>query len=193
MMPRRARRRIARLLPLLATAAATATAQDAPARSVSPTVRVALQIDSATTARFAARDFDFRVGRSDAAPAPIVELQLVKQAGAYTGTLVSLSASGGRAPTGVVEILDSLAHPVLTLRLSDVAIVSDHLSLSATRANLETQRISQQEALSALTADYQEAQRQLATAEELSKTRGSTKFDLARRAIMRPTCSVAST
>jgi len=58
--------------------------------------------------------------------------------------------------------------------------VSDHLSLSATRASLEQQRISQQEALSALTADQQEAQRQLATLEELGKTRVATRMDVAR-------------
>lgn len=173
-----ATRRVA-LCVALSLAATTATAQDAPRVSLSPIVRVTLQLDSTSTARFDAHGFDLRVSQS-ALPMSGAEIELVKQAGANTGQLMSLSASGGHAPLAVIEVLDSIGTPAVTLRLSDVELVSDHLSLSGSRANLEQQRISQQEALSALTADYQEAQRQLATVEELGKTRGSTRLDVAR-------------
>jgi hypothetical protein len=91
-----------------------------------------------------------------------------------------MSANATHALSAMIEVLDSLGRPEITLRLRDIVVVSDHLSLSAARANLEQQRISQQEALSALTADHQEAQRQLATLEELGKTRVATRLDLAR-------------
>lgn len=155
-----------------------ASAQEPPKVSLSPVVRVTLQIDSASTARFNAHGFDLRVVQSGVPSA--AEIELVKVAGANTGNLVSMSANAGRAPSGVIEVLDSLGRSAVTLRLTDISVVSDHLSLSATRANLEQQRISQQEALSALTADQQEAQRQLATLEELGKTRVATRMDIAR-------------
>ena len=166
-------------LPLaVAAAAAAAAAQDAPRQSLSPVVRVSLQLDSTSTANFDAHGFDLRV--SQAGVPSSAEIQLVKRAGPNTGDLVSMSAGGAHAPSAVIEVLDSLGTPAVTLRLTDVAVVSDQLSLSASRASLEQQRISQQEALSALTADYQEAQRQLATMEELGKTRVATRQDLAR-------------
>jgi hypothetical protein len=157
-----------------------AEAQTATHVSFSTVVRVSLQIDSAASAEFMARNFDLRVARDDASASATSEIQLVKRAGVHTGSLIRLSASGQHATSGVIDVLDSLGHPALTLRLSDVVIVSDHLTLSSARANLEQQRIVQQEALSALTTDYQEAQRELATAEELNKMRGTSRMDLAR-------------
>ena len=153
-------------------------AQELSKVSLSPVVRVTLQLDSGSTARFNAHGFDLRVTQAGA-PAS-AEIELVKVAGTSTGDLVSMSANAARAPSGMIEVLDSLGRSAVTLRLSDISIVSDHLSLSATRASLEQQRISQQEALSALTADQQEAQRQLATLEELGKTRVATRMDVAR-------------
>lgn len=165
-----------RLLPVALGSAAAA--QEAPKVSLSPVVRVTLQLDSSSTARFNAHGFDLRVAPTGiASPA---EIELVKVAGGSTGDLVRMTARATRAPSATIEVLDSLGRPAVTLRLSDIAVVSDHLSLSAARANLEQQRISQQEALSALTADQQEAQRQLATLEELGKTRVATRLDVAR-------------
>ena len=165
-----------RLLPF--ALATTASAQEAAKISLSPVVRVTLQLDSASTARFNAHGFDLRVAQN-ALPTS-AEIELVKVAGASTGDLVRMSAAASHAPSATIEVLDSLGQPAVTLRLTDVAVVSDHLSLSAARANLEQQRISQQEALSALTADQQEAQRQLTTLEELGKTRVATRMELAR-------------
>ena len=158
---------VLRIAPLALSSAAAA--QEAPKISLSPVVRVTLQLDSASTARFNAHGFDLHVAQSGLPSA--AEIQLVKVAGPSTGDLVSLSANAVHAPSAMIEVLDSLGRPAVTLRLRDIAVVSDHVSLSAARANLEQQRISQQEALSALTADHQEAQRQLATLEELGKTR----------------------
>ena len=172
---------VLRLVPLALSSAAgaqAAEAQEVSKVSLSPVVRVTLQLDSASTARFNAHGFDLHVVQSGLPSA--AEIQLVKVAGPSTGDLVSLSANAAHALSGAIEVLDSLGRPAVTLRLRDIVIVSDHLSLSAARANLEQQRISQQEALSALTADHQEAQRQLATLEELGKTRVATRLDLAR-------------
>jgi hypothetical protein len=157
----------------------TSAATQSPAAvvSFSPTVRVTLQIDSGAPAKFTAHGFDLRVA-SDA-PAT-TEVQLVKRAGPFTGVLVALSATGTIAPAGIIEVLDTLGRPTITFRLTDVSIVSDHLSLSAARATTEQLRISQSEALSALTADFQEASRELVTAEALDKTHVNTKLELAR-------------
>jgi hypothetical protein len=105
---------------------------------------------------------------------------LTKQAGAYTGELVRLGARGPRIPSVEIEVLDSLGATSTTVRLRDVAVISDRVTLASSRTALEQQRIAQQEALSALTADQQEAQRQLATTEELGKSRVGTRLDLAR-------------
>jgi len=169
------RRVLIRLLPIVL--GSTAFAQEASKISLSPVVRVTLQLDSASTARFNAHGFDLRVAQNAPTSA---EIELVKVAGPSTGDLVRMSAAAIRAPSATIEVLDSLGRPAVTLRLTDIAVVSDHLSLSAARANLEQQRISQQEALSALTTDQQEAQRQLTTLEELGKTRVATRMEVAR-------------
>jgi hypothetical protein len=174
-------------LVLSLACAAHAQAQDAqrtpaaPAAPLSPLpiVRVTMDLDSGVVAHFDARDFELRVGPGTE-NVPGAELRLVKQAGAHTGDLVRLGATGARAPSATVEVLDSLGIPSTTLRLGGVVVASDRVSLSAARASLEQQRLSQQEALSALNADWQEAQRQLATVEALGKSRIGTRQDLER-------------
>ena len=174
--------RLRSLVPFLALASALRTvahAQEAATPAVSPLVRVTLQVDSGTTARFDARGFEMRVSPAGTGGTG-AEIQLVKQAGAYTGDLVRLSASGARAATAEIEILDSLGTAVTTLHLRDVAVVSDRVTLATSRVALEQQRLAQQEALSTLTAEQREAQRQLATMEELGKSRVGTRLELAR-------------
>lgn len=156
-----------------------AGAQVASRPALAPIVRVSLHIDSASTAQFDARDFDLSAAQATPSGST-AEVRLVKRPGPHTGVLLGLSVNGTHIPNAVIDVLDSLGIPAVTFRLSDVTVMSDHLSLSSGRANLEQQRISQQEALSALTADYHEAERQLATAEELNKTRSTTRVDLAR-------------
>jgi hypothetical protein len=170
--------RVLSLVPL-ALPLAVALAQNSPRIALSPVVHVTLNVDSASTAQFDARGFDFSASQGGALSSA-AEIRLVKRAGPHTGVLLSLSVNGSRIPGAVIDVLDSLGAPAMTFRLNDVAVASDHLSLSAARANLEQQRISQQEALSALTADFQDAQRELATVEELNKTRSTTRVDLAR-------------
>lgn len=174
--------RLRSLVPFLALASALRTvahAQEPATPAVSPLVRVTLQVDSGTTARFDARGFEMRVSPAGTGGTG-AEIQLVKQAGAYTGDLVRLSASGARAATAEIEILDSLGTAVTTLHLRDVAVVSDRVTLATSRVALEQQRLAQQEALSTLTAEQREAQRQLATMEELGKSRVGTRLELAR-------------
>jgi len=173
------RRTLATTLALAAAPGSISHAQEATKPLVSTVVRVAMQLDSITTARFDARGFELRVSPPGAGR-PGAEVQLVKRAGAHTGDLVRLSASGTRAPEARIEILDSLGAVTTTLKLRDVAVVSDQVSLASSRVALEQQHIAQQEALSALTADQQEAQRQLATVEELRKSHVGTPLELAR-------------
>lgn len=166
-------------LALVSTLGAASHAQEATQSLASPIVRVTLQLDSGTTARFDARGFELRVSPAGAGGSG-AEIQLVKPAGPHTGDLVRLTASGARAPGAQIEILDSLGVAATTVQLRDVTVASDQISLATTRVALEQQRLAQQEALSALTADRQEAQRQLATVEELGKSRVGTRLELAR-------------
>jgi hypothetical protein len=168
-----------RALLLLALPLLGVRAQDSQKLPISPVVRVTLYLDTTSTAQFDARGFDLNTSLAGALT-PAAELRLVKRAGAHTGVLLGLSLNGTRIPRAVIDVVDSSTAPAVTFRFSDVSVVSDHLSLSSARANLEQQRISQQEALSALTTDYQEAERQLATIEELNKTHSTTRADLAR-------------
>lgn len=175
------RRTLALSLALVTAPGSISRAQEAAPTLVSPIVRVTLQLDSGTTARFDARAFELRVsaaGRGAAGSG--AEIQLVKPAGPHTGDLVRLSASGARSPMAQIEILDSLGVATTTWQLRDVTIASDQVTLASSRVGLEQQRLSQQEALSTLTAEHQEAQRQLATVEELGKSRVGTRLDLAR-------------
>jgi len=182
------RRTLALALALVTTPGSTSRAQEAAQQAaqqaqplVAPIVRVTLQLDSSTTARFDARGFELRVSSAGGGGTGNgAEIQLVKPAGPHTGDLVRLSASGARSPTAQIEILDSLGVATTTWQLRDVTIASDHVTLASSRVGLEQQRLAQQEALSTLTAEHQEAQRQLATVEELGKSRVGTRLELAR-------------
>ena len=179
------RRTLAISLALATVLGSTSRAQDAVQQAArplaSPVVRVTLQLDSGTVARFDARGFELRVSpaRTGAAGSG-AEIELVKPAGPHTGDLVRLSASGARSPMAQIEILDSLGVATTTWQLRDITVASDRVVLSSSRVALEQQRLAQQEALSTLTAERQEAQRQLATVEELGKSRVGTRLDLAR-------------
>jgi len=71
-----------------------------------------------------------------------------------------------------------LARKYRPQRFSDV-IGQEHVTRTLKNA-LEQQRIAQEAALTQLTTDYQEAQRQLAVAEQLGKSRVTTPQDLSR-------------
>lgn len=138
------------------------------------TAHVSLQVDSAKTLSFSARGFELHLEEGDA------RVELTKNTDAATPDLVRIAKTGALLPEIIVEVFDSAAAPVMRLRLSGATIASERVTLSTTRSFLEQQRIAQQEALSSLNSDYQEAQRQLAMAEELGKTRIATRQDLAR-------------
>ena len=175
------RRTLAISLALATALGSTSRAQEATPPLAPPIVRVTLQLDSGTTAQFNARGFELRVSSAGAGRATSgAEIELVKPAGPHTGDLVRLSASGARSPQAQIEILDSLGVATTTWQLRDITIVSDHIALASSRVALEQQRLAQQEALSTLTAEQQEAQRQLATVEELGKSRVGTRLELAR-------------
>ena len=89
--------------------AVRAESQTATRVSFSTVVRVSLQIDSASTAEFTARNFDLRVARDSTSATS--EIQLVKRAGVHTGSLVRLSASGLHAPSGVIDVLGRVRRP----------------------------------------------------------------------------------
>lgn len=171
------------LLPLRATAQSSCAA----AAGSRPNARVTFDLGNGTTAVFPVRSFTLGVeGPPTAhdslasAPSGSTSVQLVKNAGQYTSEFVRRSAAGEVSPQVLVEVLDSAGTPTLTLRLTNAIISADRVTLSNARAGLDQQRIAQQEALSQLTADYQDAQRELSTTEQLGKTRVSTPLELAR-------------
>ena len=148
-------------------------------------VRMSLPLDSATVIAFDVRTFDLGVAHAAAGSTATTkttstELQLVKVAGPYTDDLLRLGTEGTHLPWATIDVVDSLGRPQTTLHLTDVSVVSDHVSYSGARAALQQQRISLEESLSQLTSEYQEAERDLATAEALGKTRVTTRQDLDR-------------
>lgn len=154
-----------------------------------PNARVTFDLGNGATAVFAARTFTLGVEGSapthdSLAPTPTVlrntEVRLVKNAGPFTGEFVRRSAAGEISQQVLIEVLDSAGTSTLTVRLTNAAISADRVTLSNARAGLDQQRIAQQEALSQLTADYQDAQRELTTTEQLGKTRVSTPLEVAR-------------
>ena len=167
-------------LVALATAlVATAVAGAQAAPRTASMVRVTIQTDADSTARFDADAFELKVSPAGM-PGVNVEMQLVKQAGVHTGSLLAMAGRRIHAPSAVVEVLDSAGAAAMTFHMTDVTVVSQRLTLSSNRVSLEQQSISQQEALSALNADYQEAARQLATNEELNRNHVGTRLELAR-------------
>jgi hypothetical protein len=170
------------LLPALAPnlfAAGVAGAQALPAHPAASVVRVTLQVESDSSVRFEVDGFELKVSPTGL-PGVNAEMQLVKQAGINTGALLAMAGRKLHAPSAMVEVLDSAGVAAMTFRLSDVSVVSQRLTLAGNRASLEQQSISQQEALSSLNADYQEAARQLTTTEELNKSHVGTRLELAR-------------
>ena len=194
------RRRTPSLLPAtLATLvfgiAAGAAAQTTPLRPASlSSVRMSLPLDSATVVGFDVRTFDLGVARDAAGSTATsstsstsstsntanTELQLVKSADPYTNDLLRLSTEGTHLPWATIEVVDSLGAPQTTLHLTDVSVVSDHVAYSGARAALQQQRIALEESLSQLTSEHEAAERDLATAEALGKTRVTTRQDLDR-------------
>ena len=172
-------RRAALGLVSFSVAVHAAGAQSAVQRPASSIVRVTLQVDADSAVHFDVDGFELKVSPS-AMPGVNVEMQLVKQAGANTGALLAMAGRRTRAPSAVVEVLDSAGAAAMTFRLTEVSVVSQRLTLSGNRNSLEQQSIAQQEALSALNADFQEASRQLTTTEELNRSHVGTRLELAR-------------
>lgn len=149
------------------SAASVATAQTASAN-------VTLKIDSVRTLGFSARGFDLRVQDAE------TRVELTRSTDSVTRELVRIAAARAVLPEVVIEVCDSTEATFMRLRLTGVTIESEHVALSTSRSLLEQQRLAQQEALSSLMSDYREAERELAVAEELGKTRITTRQDLAR-------------
>lgn len=181
--------RIATLTLLLAPAAlaaqsaATTPAIPAP-HPLTAGAHVTIDLGNGSQAEFDTRSFELGIsrapGKDDMPVASAPSLHLVKRAGPFTGTLVQTSASGQHLPTVWLTVPDTTGAPAMTITLSDVVIDTDRLVLSSARAALEQQRIAQEGALTQLNTDYQEAQRQLAIAEQLGKSRVTTPQDLSR-------------
>lgn len=170
------------------TAARAQSASASPPPAIAPATvasgaHVTVDLGNGSQAEFDARSFDLTVahsaGSSDTNGA-LPEIHLVKRAGPFTGTLVQATASGQHFATVIVAVPDSVGGPAVTLTLSDAVLSTDRLVLTNARESLEQERISDQEAFTQLTADYQEAQRQLAVAEQLGRSRVTTPQDLLR-------------
>ena len=110
-----------------------------------PAARMTMQIDSVVVAKFDVRSFDLGVTQAFPPTSSGAEISIIKQAGPFTAELLRLSASGNHVASAMIEVLDSLGVAAVTIRLTDVAVASDHVRLSGARTALEPERIAQQD------------------------------------------------
>jgi hypothetical protein len=161
---------------------------------------------AADTAAPVTVSFDFGVGMSVAQPARGFEvaltgsgarrrpamamsrLKLVRVPDSTTVALAQRVATGARVPRIDVR-LPGAGDAGLVLRLYDVQVVSTRLVAGSDRATLLQQRLALAESTVQLTADRQEAERQLEAMETLERQHLSPSLDVAR---VRATAEVLS-
>ena len=117
------------------------------------------------------------------APAPAVSisrLRFVKDPDAVTAELARRGMSGERIDTVMVEVIDGNGSTIMRLRVARALVASDRLSLDPSGGSLEQQHLSLMETIAQLSADLQEARRQLALNEALDKKRATSSLEVAR-------------
>lgn len=108
------------------------------------------------------------------------QARFTKDIGPLTTELAHYGATGARVPNVTVEVLDTLGVTVMRVALSDVIVSSDRIVLSPRDAGLDQQRLALSDAISQLSADLAEAQRQLNLTDVLDKRRLSSTQEVAR-------------
>lgn len=106
--------------------------------------------------------------------------KFVKDIGSLTSTLAQHGTTGERIPGVVMDVNDATGRPLVRVRLSDVVVSSDRVVVAEADRALEQQRLDLDDAIAQISADLQEAQRQLNLTDVLDKRRLSSSQEVAR-------------
>lgn len=145
------------------------------------TVRVVID-DSSTATAFTALGAELRLDaatpprRVNGAWATPAELRLTRRADALTPTLAARLAAGRRLRAVTVELPG--ATDTLRVRLPDAQVAAARLIVPAPPADVESQRLGMEMAVAQLTADRDEAARQLAEADAVAAAEGRDRLKL---------------
>ncbi len=143
-----------------------------PARAASPLVQIVADDSSAAPVVFTALGAEVRLeasapakaGRPTSAPA---ELHLTKRTDALTPLFAMRVASGRRLIAVTVELPG--AKDTLRVRLLGVAVTEERIVFPVVGPDLEGERLAREMAVNQLTAEREDAARQLAEAEALAE------------------------
>lgn len=168
-------------LLLAATLTAALPADTGAVRRPPATVRVVVD-DSSTATAFTALGAELRLDAATSARrvngawlAP-AELRLTRRADALTPTLAARLASGRRLSAVTVELPG--ATDTLRVRLADAQVATARLLAPPAPADLESQRLGMEMTVAQLTADRDEAARQLAEADAVAAIEGRDRLKL---------------
>ena len=116
------------------------------------------------------------------APAPLgsAHAKFVKDIGTLTSVLAQHGTTGDRIPNIVMDVADGSGHPLVRVHLSDAVVSSDRVVVADPDRALEQQRLDLNDAIAQISADLQEAQRQLNLTDVLDKRRLSSSQEVAR-------------
>lgn len=139
----------------------------------------ALELEFSNTAAVAVTPAGASTGK---APAPIgsAHARFVKDIGSLTSVLAQHGTTGEHIPNVVMDVNDASGQPLVRVQLSDVVVSSDRVVVSDADRALEQQRLDLNDAIAQITADLQEAQRQLNLTDVLDKRRLSSSQEVAR-------------
>jgi hypothetical protein len=171
-------------LALLGALAAQRAAAQVPSDTTAPpetVTRISFDFGAGAVAPFVARDFqvEFAPAPSAAPSGGSVRVRFSKAPDTITPELAHRGASAERVPNVVVEVLAG-DKPVMTLRLTEVLVASDRMVVDNGARVLEEQRLSMEDGIAQLSADLQDAKRQLALTDALDKKKLSSTLELAR-------------
>lgn len=116
------------------------------------------------------------------APAPVgsAHAKFVKDIGSLTSALAQHGTTGERIPNVVMDVNDAAGHALVRVHLSDVVVSSDRVVVAEADRALEQQRLDLDDAIAQISADLQEAKRQLNLTDVLDKRRLSSSQEVAR-------------
>lgn len=163
-----------------------AAADSAGVATALPRARITLDLGAGPLIPFAVQRFDLQLtnpGSSRGSASPVTgsaEASFARTPGAYSAELARRSAAGERIPFVTVEVLDSAGAAVLTLRLANVLVRADRIITNDELPALEQQRMGLEEGLAQLGADYEDARRDLAAAEQLERRKFTSRDEVAR-------------
>lgn len=145
------------------------------------TVRVrALELEFSNTAAVAiASGSGSSAGRTPS-PTGSAHARFVKDIGPLTAVLAQRGTTGERIPSVVLDVTDPAGRSLVRLRLGDVVVSTDRVVVAQADRALEQQRLDLTDAIAQVSADLQEAERQLNLTDVLDKRRLSSSQEVAR-------------